>query len=169
MQRCYSAITSSGIRIGASEVRALFDQIDLVDHAARLAPAEVTVLVDVDEASWWSWNRYASAFAEANHASVVNIDDGGIAGPAFFDHVARLGRPVLDSPKRHAAPMSPTLTRRPVRSPVPLWNWALLHRADDTRPIVARATRTLIGNASTHGWLTPPSEPHWPPVTEQQA
>ena len=52
--------------------------------------AEITVLVDVDEASWWSWNRYASAFAEANQASVTNIDDGGIAGPAFFDHVARL-------------------------------------------------------------------------------
>ena len=80
---------------------------------------------------------------------MTNIDDGGIAGPAFFDHVARLRRPVLESPKRHAAPMPPTLTRRPVRSPVPLWTWALLHRADDTRPMVARATRTLIDHAST--------------------
>jgi DNA-binding transcriptional LysR family regulator len=42
--------------------------------------AEITVLVDVDEASWWSWNRYASTFAEATRASVTNIDDGGIAG-----------------------------------------------------------------------------------------
>ena len=93
--------------------------------------AEITVLVDVDEASWWSWNRYASTFAKTNHASVTNIEDGGIVGPAFFDHVIRLQRPVLDSPKRHAAPMPPTLTRRPVRSPVPLWAWALLHRADE--------------------------------------
>ena len=44
-----------------------------------------------------------SAFAEGHQASVTNIHDGGIAGPAFFDHVARLRRPVLDSPKRHDA------------------------------------------------------------------
>jgi hypothetical protein len=131
--------------------------------------AEITVLVDVDEASWRSWNRYASAFAKATQASVANIDDGGIAGPAFFDHVARLQRPVLDSPKRHVAPMPPTLTRRPVRSPVPRWAWALLHRADDTRPMVARATRTLIDHASALGWRRPPSEPHWPPASEKRA
>jgi hypothetical protein len=47
--------------------------------------------------------------------------------------------------------MPPTLTRRPVRSPVPLWTWVLLHRADDTRPVVARATRTLIDHASAFG------------------
>jgi DNA-binding transcriptional LysR family regulator len=125
--------------------------------------AEITVLVDVDEASWRSWNLYALAFAEASRASVTKIDDGGIAGPAFFDHVARLRRPVLDSPKRHAAAMPPTLTRRPIQSPVPLWAWAVLQRADDTRPMVARATRTLLDHASAQGWRTPPSEPHWPP------
>jgi DNA-binding transcriptional LysR family regulator len=127
--------------------------------------AEVTVLVDVDEASWKSWNDYASAFAEATKAPLANIEDGGIVGPAFFDHVARLRRPVLDSPKRHVAPMPPTLTRRPVRSPVPVWAWALLHRADDTRPMVARATRTLIDHASAVGWRTPPSEPYWLPAS----
>jgi DNA-binding transcriptional LysR family regulator len=131
--------------------------------------AEITVLVDVDEASWLSWNRYASAFAEANQASVTNINDGGIVGPAFFDHVTRLRKPVLDSPKRHTAPIPPTLTRRPVRSPVPLWAWALLHRADDTRPMVARAARTLIDHASARGWRTPPSEPHWPPASDKEA
>jgi DNA-binding transcriptional LysR family regulator len=131
--------------------------------------AEVTVLVDVDETSWRSWNRYASAFANANQASVVNIDDGGIAGPAFFDHVTRLGRPVLDSPKRHVAPMPPTLTRRPVGPPVPLWAWALLHRADDTREMVARATRNLIDHASVVGWRTPPSEPYWLPASDRRA
>src|SRR4029077_14376622 len=46
--------------------------------------SEVALLVDVDEASWWSWNRYASAFANANQASVTHIDDGGFTGPAFF-------------------------------------------------------------------------------------
>jgi DNA-binding transcriptional LysR family regulator len=124
--------------------------------------AEAAALIDVDEASWRSWNVYASAFAEASKASPINIDDGGIAGPAFFDHVARLRKPVLESPKRHAAPMPPTMTRRPVHAPVPVWAWALIHRADDTRPTIARAVRALIDHASTCGWRTPPSEPHWP-------
>jgi DNA-binding transcriptional LysR family regulator len=130
--------------------------------------AEITVLTDCDEASWSSWNRYATAFAKASQASVSDIVDGGITGPAFFDHVARLGRPVLESPKRHAAPMPPTLTRRPVQSPVPLWTWVLLHRAEDTRPMVARAIRTLIDHASAVGWRTPPAETHWPPATEKR-
>ena len=129
--------------------------------------AELTVLIDVDEASWSSWNRYASAFAAANQASVTKINDGGITGPAFFDHVARLRRPVLESPKRHAEPMPPTLTRRAVRPPVPLWGWALLHRADDARPVVTRATQILTDLASTCGWLTPPAEPHWPPTNDE--
>jgi DNA-binding transcriptional LysR family regulator len=138
-------------------------------HLESVPAAEVTVLVDVDEASWRSWNVYAFAFAEASQASVINIDDGGIAGPAFFDHVARLRRPVLESPKRHAAPMPPTMIRRPVQSPVPLWAWALIHRADDTRPRVARVVQTLIDHASTCGWRTPPSEPHWPDANEDLA
>jgi DNA-binding transcriptional LysR family regulator len=142
-------------------------------HAATrlesVPAAEVTVLVDVDETSWKSWNRYASTFAQAAQASVTHIDDGGIVGPAFFDHVARLRRPVLDSPKRHVAPMPPTLTRRPVRSPVPLWAWALVHRADDTRPVVARAARTLVDHASVLGWRDLPSEPYWPPASERRA
>jgi DNA-binding transcriptional LysR family regulator len=129
--------------------------------------AEVTVLVDVDEASWSSWNRYASSFATETQASVKNIDDGGVAGPAFFDHVASLGRPVLESPKRHAAPIPPTLVRRPVISPVPLWAWMLLHRADDTRPVVARASQVLLDHASTCGWRKVPSEQHWPPSGQQ--
>jgi DNA-binding transcriptional LysR family regulator len=54
--------------------------------------AETTVLVDIDEASWRSWNRYASAFANANQATMTNIHDGGIVGPAFFDHAACGGR-----------------------------------------------------------------------------
>jgi hypothetical protein len=131
--------------------------------------SEITVLVDVDEASWWSWNRYASEFANACQAPVTNIDDGGITGAAFFDHVARLRRPVLESPKRHSAPIPPTLTRRPVRSPVPLWAWSLVHRADDTRPLVARATRTLVDHASTVGWRTAPPEPHWPAASDEGA
>jgi DNA-binding transcriptional LysR family regulator len=137
----------------------------LAHPAARqesVSASEVTVLADVDEASWSSWNRYASAFAVANQASVTHIDDGGIAGSAFFDHVARMRRPILESPKRHVAPMPPSLIRRPVRSPVPLWAWSILHRADDTRTVVARATQYMINHATSLGWRTSPSEPYWP-------
>lgn len=130
--------------------------------------AGLTVLVDVDEASWDSWNRYALAFAEASGASVIRIDDGGITGPAFFEHVARLGRPVLQSPKRHAAPMPPTLTRRPITAPAPLWEWDLLRRVDDTRSLLTNATRTLIDGASSAGWRTPPDEAHWPPTADNE-
>jgi DNA-binding transcriptional LysR family regulator len=140
--------------------------------AARLESvpaADITVLVDVDETSWSSWNRFAYAFAEATKAAVAKIEDGGIAGPAFFDHVTRLRRPVLDSPKRHVAPMPPTLSRRPVRSPIPVWEWSLLRRADDTRPMVAQAARSLIDHASAVGWRRRPSEPYWLPVSEQNA
>ena len=38
----------------------------------RVPASEITVLVDVDEASWLSWNRYASTFAEANQASATH-------------------------------------------------------------------------------------------------
>jgi DNA-binding transcriptional LysR family regulator len=130
---------------------------------------DLAVLIDVDEASWDSWNRYALALAEACGATVVHIADGGITGPAFFEHVARLGCPVLQSPKRHAAPMPPTLTRRPVSSPAPLWAWDLLHRADDRRPMLASATRTMIDGASSAGWRTPPDEAHWPPTGDGEA
>jgi DNA-binding transcriptional LysR family regulator len=151
-----------------------YERLDAVmprgHQAARdesVPATEVTVLIDVDEASWSSWNRYASSFATENQASVKKINDGGVAGPAFFDHVASLGRPVLESPKRHAAPIPPTLARRPVTSPVPLWAWMLLHRADDTRPVVARASQALLDHASTCGWRDPPSEQHWPPSGQQ--
>lgn len=134
-------------------------------HAARtdnVSAVDLTVLVDVDGASWDSWNRYALSFAEASGASVIRVEDGGITGPAFFEHVARLGRPILQSPKRHAAPMPPTLTRRSVVSPVPIWAWELLHRTGDTRPIVVNATQTMKRGAAELGWSAPPTEPHWP-------
>lgn len=145
-------------------LEAVMPRADRATREETVPAAEVTVLVDVDEASWSSWNRFATGFAEASEASIVKIDDGGIAGPAFFDHVARLRRPVLDSPKRHVAPMPPTLTRRPVRDPVPIWAWALFHRAGDTRPMVPRATETLVDHAAALGWRTPPAETHWPPT-----
>jgi DNA-binding transcriptional LysR family regulator len=149
------------------ELQAVMPGVHRSTRHDSVPAAELTVLVDIDEASWDSWNRYALAFADACGASVTRIEDGGITGPAFFEHVARLGRPVLQSPKRHAAPMPPTLTRRPITSPTPLWAWELLHRADDVRPIATSAIRTLIDGAETLGWRTPPDESHWPPTGDQ--
>jgi hypothetical protein len=77
------------------------------------------VLVDADAATWASWNRYAEQFANETAARMVHIDDGGITGPAFFDHVRRLRRPVINSPKGQTTPVPPDLVRRPVVDPAP--------------------------------------------------
>jgi hypothetical protein len=74
---------------------------------------------------------------------MVHIDDGGITGPAFFDHVRRLRRPVVNSPKGQTAPVPPDLVRRPVVDPAPYWTWALVFRRGETRPTV-RATIEVL-------------------------
>jgi DNA-binding transcriptional LysR family regulator len=146
-------------------LEAVMPRAHLATQSEFVSASDVTVLVDIDEASWSSWNRFASSFADANQVPITKIHDGGVTGPAFFDHAARLRRPVLESPKRHVAPMPPTLARRPIQGPVPLWTWSLLHRVDDTRPEVARAVRTLVRQASILGWRQPPLDPHWPATT----
>ena len=94
------------------------------------------VLVDADLTSWDAWNQFASEFAKAASARVVEIDDGGITGRGFHDHCRRLNAPVLQSPKRHRASVPPGLRTRPVRDPTPLWCWSLATRADDDRSTV---------------------------------
>ena len=44
---------------------------------------DTAVLLDADEASWSSWNRYAEQFAGDTGARVVRVDDGGVTGPRF--------------------------------------------------------------------------------------
>ncbi|WP_431896756.1 LysR family transcriptional regulator [Nonomuraea sp. bgisy101] len=112
--------------------------------AAGSATSEVqakntVVLVDADTATWSSWNLYAKEFARDTGARIVDINDGGITGPAFFDHVRRLGRPVINSPKGQTTPVPPDLAQRPVVNPSPYWTWSLVSRRDDTRAAV-RAT-----------------------------
>ncbi|MEW1839108.1 hypothetical protein AB0392_14225 [Nonomuraea angiospora] len=107
-------------------------------------PAKDTaVLVDADTATWDSWNRYAEEFARDTGARVVRIDDGGITGPAFFDHVRRLRRPVVNSPKGQTTPVPPDLVQRPVVDPAPYWTWALVSRRDETRKAVRAAVEAL--------------------------
>jgi hypothetical protein len=67
---------------------------------------------------------------------VERIDDHGITGQAFYEHVRRLRRPVVSSPKRDATPLPRGFVRRPVVDPVPVWTWALVSRRDEQRPAV---------------------------------
>ena len=91
--------------------------------------SEITVLVDIDEASWDSWNRYALAFAKASGAS-TSISRTVVYRTRLL-RARRTARATGAAvPKRHAAPMPPTLTRRRVKSPAPLWAWHLLRRSD---------------------------------------
>jgi DNA-binding transcriptional LysR family regulator len=128
-----------------------------------IAAHNVTVLVDADESAWSSWNRFAEEFAANTGARIVRIDDGGIAGDAFYVHVRKLGAAVLASPKRHTAVTPPSLGQRPVADPVPLWTWSLLHRHDDDRASVRGVVDSLMAVARSRDWLVAPTEPWWTP------
>lgn len=133
------------------------------DH--RLARADavpasaVSVLVDSDQSSWLAWNEFALDYAAASGARVVHIDDGGVTGQAFFDHVTRLRVPVLQSPKRHTAPFPPSLVRRLVSTPA-RWPWSLVHRRDDDRPEVAVVVERVLGLRATMRWDAASAERH---------
>jgi DNA-binding transcriptional LysR family regulator len=104
---------------------------------------DTAVLVDADTATWASWNIYAAEFARSTGAELVRIDDHGITGPAFFDHVRRLRRPVVSSPKRDDTPLPRDFVRRPVAEPIPIWTWTLVSRRDEVRPAVLAAIEAL--------------------------
>jgi DNA-binding transcriptional LysR family regulator len=137
-----------------------------VGSADPVPAADVTVLVDSDEAAWSSWNVFAEEFATVTGARVVRINDGGIAGQAFYAHVRRIGRPVLLSPKRHAGSVPPRLGRRPIADPVPLWTWSLLHRADDARPAIGYVVDSLLALAQSLQWTSPPVGRWWAPADD---
>jgi DNA-binding transcriptional LysR family regulator len=142
-----------------------------VDQLNAIAPGsgtsavpaqDVLVLVDADEGSWSSWNRYAEEFAADTGARVERIGDGGINGPAFFDHVRRLGRPVVNSPKGQTEIVPPDLARRPVVRPTPYWTWSLVSRRDETRTAVLATVDALtrdVGPLADTGWL-PAGDPY---------
>ena len=126
---------------------------------------DTLVLLDADAASWSSWNRYAEEFARDTGARIVRIDDGGVTGPAFFDHVRRLGRPVINSPKGQTAPVPPDLVPRPVVNPSPCWTWSLVSRRDETRTAVRATIEALTRDVGSLGldadtaWL-PQGDPY---------
>ncbi|WP_167104232.1 LysR family transcriptional regulator [Mycobacterium sp. DL592] len=133
--------------------------------AGTVDARDTVVLLDADTANWSSWNRYATQFAHDTGARMVRIDDGGITGPAFFEHVRRLRCPVLNSPKDRITPIPKDLARISVVRPQPVWTWSLVSRRDENRPTVAAVVHALttdIGDLQTAegpSWL-PADDPH---------
>ncbi|MEU8378441.1 LysR family transcriptional regulator [Streptosporangium sp. NPDC048865] len=125
--------------IGADRLFAISSGIG----TSAVQASDTVVLVDADATSWSSWNRFAEAFGRETGARVVCVDDGGITGRAFFDHIRRLRRPVVNSPKGQGAPVPPDLDRRAVVGPAPYWTWALVFRRDETRAAVLAVVEAL--------------------------
>ncbi|WP_327287220.1 LysR family transcriptional regulator [Streptomyces sp. NBC_01198] len=151
---------SAGL-LGADRLHAVATGADTGEVAAR----DTAVLLDADTTSWSSWNAYAEELARSTGARAVRISDGGITGPAFFDHVRRSGRPVINSPKGQTAPLPPDLVRRPVVAPRVVWTWSLVRRRDEQRAAVLAAADALcdgVGDLGIHHqdvWL-PAADPH---------
>lgn len=135
--------------------------------ASPVHAADAVVLTETDAHGWLSWNHYAEEFANASDAAMVTIEDGGIAGRGFFEHVRRLRRPILNSPKGPPDPLPPDMVRRPIVAPAPLWTWSLVQRHGDDSPAVRAVVEALtldvtlpsLGNGAH--WL-PPDDPHRP-------
>lgn len=133
--------------LGADRLYAVSTGEDTTPVRAR----DVVVLVDDDTTSWYSWNVFAEEFARDTGAQIMRINDGGITGPAFFDHVRAVGRPVVNSPKGQTITLPSDLTARPMIDPAAIWTWSLLCRENETRPAVLAAVDALTGGATDLG------------------
>jgi DNA-binding transcriptional LysR family regulator len=128
---------------------------------------DTVVLLDDDATTWPSWNAYAERLARETGARAVRIRDGGITGSAFFDHVRRSRRPVVNSPKGQTTPLPPDLVARPVVEPEPYWTWSLVFRRGETRAAVLGTVAALtedVGDCGIHApgaWL-PEGDPYRP-------
>ncbi|ARE36695.1 LysR family transcriptional regulator [Rhodococcus sp. BH4] len=133
--------------LGADRLYAVSTGEDTTPVRAR----DVVALVDDDTTSWYSWNVYAEEFIRDTGAQILRINDGGITGPAFFDHVRAVGRPVVNSPKGQTITLPSDLTARPMIDPAAIWTWSLLCRENETRPAVLAAVDALTGGATDLG------------------
>lgn len=126
---------------------------------------DTVVLLDDDTTSWSSWNVYAEQLARDTGARALRVSDGGITGPAFFDHVRRSRRPVLNSPKGQTTPLPPDLVQRPVITPQVYWTWSLVWRSGENRAAVLAVVDTLtegvgdLGTRAPDAWL-PDGDPY---------
>lgn len=147
--------------IGADRLYAVAGGADTSDVAAR----DTAVLLDDDTTSWSSWNVYAEELAQDTGARAVRISNGGITGPAFFDHVRRCSRPVVNSPKGQTTPLPPDLVQRPVTAPEIYWTWSLVWRENEDRPAVLAVVDALcdgvgdLGVRAPGAWL-PDGDPY---------
>jgi DNA-binding transcriptional LysR family regulator len=147
--------------IGADRLYAVATGDDTGDVAAQ----DTVVLLDDDTTAWSSWNIYAEQLARDTGARAVRIADGGVTGPAFFDHVRRGGRPVINSPKGQTTPLPSDLVRRPVVAPQVHWTWSLVARRGQVRTSVLAVMDALcegVGDLGLHApraWL-PDGDPH---------
>ena len=150
-----------GRLIGADRLHAVAAGEDTSEVRAQ----DTDVLLDDDTTSWASWNLYAGQLARDTGARAVRISDGGITGPAFFDHVRRSRRPVINSPKGQTTPLPPDLVRRPVIAPQVYWSWSLVWRRGEERAAVLGAVDALTDKVADLGicwpdaWL-PDTDPH---------
>jgi DNA-binding transcriptional LysR family regulator len=144
------------------------DRLYALSVGSDTSPVEAKdtlVLVDTDEATWSSWNRYAEQFAADTGATIVRVDDGGVTGPTFFEHIRRLRRPVLNNPKGHNAPEPGGLVRRPVVHPGPVWTWSLVWRRDEDNPVVRAVIDEFTRDSpelDVEGTWLPAADPHRP-------
>ena len=147
--------------VGADRLYAVAAGDDTSDVHAQ----DTAVLLDEDTTSWASWNLYAAQLARDTGARMVRISDGGITGPAFFDHVRRSGRPVINAPKGQTTPLPSDLVRRPVIAPRVYWTWSVVWRRGEERAAVLAVVDALtneVGDLGIHrpdAWL-PDSDPN---------
>jgi DNA-binding transcriptional LysR family regulator len=137
--------------IGADRLYAVAASADTSDVRAE----DTAVLVDDDTTSWASWNLYAGQLARDTGARVVRISDGGITGPAFFDHVRRSPGPIVNSPKGQTTLLPPDLVRRQVIAPQVYWTWSLVWRRDEERAAVLAAVDAISDGAGDLGIRRP--------------
>lgn len=147
--------------IGADRLYAVATGTDLDDVRVQ----DTTVLFSDDTATWLSWNVYAERLARDTGAHTVRIPDSGITGSAFFDHVRRSPRPIVNTPKSQTAVLPPDLVKRPLVAPRVYWTWSLVWRRGEARPAVLATVDALtdgVGDPGIHdpdAWL-PEDDPH---------
>jgi DNA-binding transcriptional LysR family regulator len=142
------------------------DRLYAVSSGPDASPVEAkdtVILLDADTETWSSWNRYGVQFGADTGARIVRVDDGGVTGAEFHEHVRRLRRPVLNNPKGQNTPEPPDLVRREVIRPTPLWTWSLVWRSDEDNASVLALVDAFTGDATdaavAGGWL-PADDPH---------
>lgn len=125
------------------------------DDTSEVAAQDTAVLLDEDTVFWTSWNAYAEQLARDTGAHAIQTSDGGITGPAFFDHVRRSPRPIINSPKGQTSPLPPDLVGRPVVAPRIYWTWSLVWRRCELRATVLAVVDALTDGVGDLGINAP--------------